>query len=238
MIKKIIFLLSVFLLSTKVYAEKFTVGEYISGEYIKMVSSNTSKYLTIQKILDSNNNFVYCIEPFVLVDQNTSDYTMYVKDLSGYKSLSEEQKRKVSLIAYYGYGYGNRSTEKWYAITQMLIWKTVDPDSDFYFTDTVNGNKIDKYTGSMNQILSDVYDHDREPSFIKDYNVNYGEDLIIDNYDYNYSIKSNYKYNVVSGVTVNVNNVLEDGTLLFERNNNSYPWDVVIYDNPTSQDLI
>lgn len=238
MIKKIIFLLSVFLLSTKVYAEKFTVGEYINGEYIKMVSSNTSKYLTIQKILDSNNNFVYCIEPFVLVDQNTSDYTMYVKDLSGYKSLSEEQKRKVSLIAYYGYGYGNRSTEKWYAITQMLIWKTVDTDSDFYFTDTVNGNKIDKYTGSMNQILSDVYDHDREPSFIKDYKVNYGEDLIIDNYNHNYSIKSNYKYNVVGGVTVNVNDVLEDGTLLFERNNNAYPWDVVIYDNPTSQDLI
>lgn len=238
MIKKILFIFILFFLCNVVYAEKFSVGNYISGEYIKMVSDTTSKYLTIQKILDSNGNFVYCIEPFILVDQDTEEYTTYVKDLTGYKGLTEEQKRKVSLIVYYGYGHDGRRTEKWYAITQVLIWRVVDPNSEFYFTDTPNGNKIDKYEGSISSILSDVNSHDKEPKFIRDYNVNYGDDLIIENYDYTYSIDSNYEYKVNGGINVNVNNVVEDGTLVFEKNNTNYLWDVVVYENDNSQDLI
>ena len=194
MIKKLLFMYSLLLFGNVVYAEKFTIGDYISGEYVKMVSDDTSKYLTIQRINDSNGNFVYCIEPFILVDENTEEYTTYVKDLTGYKDLTEEQKRKVALIAYYGYGYGRRMTENWYAVTQMLIWKTVNPESDFYFTDKPNGNKIDKYTGYMNEILSDVNEHDIGPTFIKDYSVNYKDDLIITNYDSSFYVDSTYDY--------------------------------------------
>ena len=170
-IKKFLFVFVIFMGCSIVKAEQFTAEEYISGEYVKMVGNNTSKYLTIQMIRDSNYNFVYCIEPFVLVDENYKDYVTYQSDLSGYKDLTEEQKRKVSLLAYYGYGYEDRMTEKWYAITQMLIWRTVDPDSEFYFTDKLNGEKIDKYGGSISQLLSDVSNHDKKPSFIKDYTV-------------------------------------------------------------------
>lgn len=239
MIKKILFIFSLFFICNVVYAEKFSVGDYISGEYIKMVSDTTSKYLTIQKILDSNGNIVYCIEPFILVDQETKEYTTYVKDLTGYNGLNEAQKRKVSLIAYYGYGYGNRMTEKWYAITQMLIWKTVDPDSDFYFTDTSNGNKISKYTSEMSSILSDVYYHDEVPTFIKDYNVNYMEDLVITNYDDVYTVESTYDYVYDSSkATLTVSNVEDNGTFVFERDAKRYLWDTVIFDNDDSQDLI
>ncbi len=239
MIKKILFILSLFFIGNVVYAEKFTIGDYISGEYIKMVNDETSKYLTIQKINDSRGNFVYCIEPFILVDESTEDYTTYVKDLSGYKSLSEEQKRRISLIAYYGYGYKDRMVPRWYAVTQMLIWKTVDPDSDFYFTDTINGNKINKYEGEMGDILRDVSYHDSAPTFIKDYTVNYGDELVIQNYNDAFSIDStyNYKYNS-SSATLTVSNVIEDGTFIFEKEPKKYSWDLVIYDNATSQDLI
>ena len=86
-LKKILFILMLFCIGFVVKAEQFKAGEYISGEYVKMVGKNTSKYLTIQMITDSNNRFVYCIEPFVLVDESYKDYITYESDLSGYKYL-------------------------------------------------------------------------------------------------------------------------------------------------------
>ena len=59
-LKRIVFVFAMFLSFSIVKAEQFKVGEYIEGEYIKMVSNNTTKYLTIQIIRDSNDNFVYC----------------------------------------------------------------------------------------------------------------------------------------------------------------------------------
>ena len=52
-----------------VYAEKFTIGDYIEGEYVRMVGKDKTKNLNVQKIIDSNGKFVYCLEPFILVDE-------------------------------------------------------------------------------------------------------------------------------------------------------------------------
>lgn len=237
--KKVLFILCSFFICGIVKAEKFSIGDYISGEYVKMVGKDTTKYLTIQFIMDSRNNFVYCIEPFTLVDEDTENYNVYESNLDGYSRLSEEQKRKISLIAFYGYGYSNRMTSKWYAITQLLIWKTVDPDSEFYFTDTLNGQKIDKYTGSINEILADLKNHDNTPNFIKDYSVNYKDNLVITNYDYSYDIESNYNYvDNPSNRTLTVKEVTTDGYFTFTKSNAKYLKNVVIYDSPNSQDLI
>ena len=236
-LKKILFVLMLFCIGFVVKAEQFKAGEYISGEYVKMVGKNTSKYLTIQIITDSNNRFVYCIEPFVLVDESYKDYITYESDLSGYKYLTEEQKRKISLLAYYGYGYGDRMTKKWYAITQLLIWRVVDPDSEFYFTDVLNGEKIDKYGGSINKLFNDVNSHDMEPGFIKDYEVGYKKDLVISDYNTKYSIDSNYTYSL-NGTSLMVNEVLEEGYFKFQRDTSNYLWNVVIYDSDNSQDII
>ena len=238
--KKIIFILFLFFMVGIVKAEQFTIGDYIEGEHIKMVSKEKTKTLTIQKILDSNGRFVYCLEPFILVDEVTTDYNVFVKDLSGYKNLTEEQKRKVSLIAFYGYGFSNRMTDVWYAATQMLIWKTVDPDSEFYFTDTLGGEKISKHIGRMNDILADVEYHDDKPNFIKDYVVNYKDDLVITNYDYKFKIDTedyDYIYDP-SSATITVKDVINDGSFTFEKNIGKYNRDVTIYSNDNSQDLI
>lgn len=236
LIKRILFIFIILLSINIVKAEQFKKGEYIEGEYIKMVSKDTSKYLTVQIIRDSNDNFVYCIEPFILVDENETNYTMYEKDLTNYNNLTEEQKRKVSLIAYYGYGYKDRMTKKWYAITQILIWRTVNPESEFYFTDTSNGNKIDKYTGHINEILTDVNRHDSPPTFIKDYIANYKEDLVIDNYKDEYSIKTNYDYSFSNGDLI-INQIETNGTIEFEKSNKRVR-DVIIYESENSQDLM
>lgn len=238
--KKILFIFMLFFAVGIVKAEQFTIEEYIDGEHLKMVSDEKTKTLTMQIIRDSNGRFVYCLEPFELVDEELTEYDIYTKDLSGYKNLTEEQKRKVSLIAYYGYGYSGRATKVWYAATQMLIWKTVDPESEFYFTDTLGGEKISKHVGRMNDILEDVEYHDVRPGFVKDYEVNYEEDLVITNFDYRFEITTDdydYIYDIPTN-TITVKNVTTNGVFTFEKNLKDYLRDVTIFSSEDGQDLI
>ena len=94
-----------------------------------------------------------------------------------------EQWHRISLLAYYGYNYNengyNHSANKWYVITQLLIWRTVEPDDIMYFTDTLNGNKVkDKFADEIAELETLVANHDLTPNFnTKDINVNLGETI-------------------------------------------------------------
>ena len=135
-----------------VFAETFRKGDYIINEYIDRVDNGKVYYANAQYYYDSSGNLVYCIEPFDTLDPG-SEYKEYVGDFTQYNKLSEDAKRKIFLIAYYGYGYGNHNTTKWYVVTQLLIWRVIAGEKNVYFTDTLNGNKIDKYDNEINEIL-------------------------------------------------------------------------------------
>ena len=238
--KKIMFFVCLFFIGSMVYAEKFTIGDYIEGEYVRMVGKEKTKNLNVQKIIDSNGKFVYCLEPFILVDEEKEDYEVFKRDLSNYKNLTPEQVRKVSLLAFYGYGYKNRTSPYWYAVTQLLIWRTVDPESEFYFTDTKGGEKIIKHNDEINELIADVYDHDVAPKFIKPQIVNYQDDLYIKGYSDAYNVITDnyeYKYEPSYG-RLTVKNVTESGVLKFVRNSRPYIDEVTIYSSDDSQDLI
>lgn len=59
--------------------------------------------------------------------------------------MTEEEWEKISLIAYYGYGYFdskvNHTDLKWYSVTQFMIWQVVPHGYDIYFTDKLDGKK-------------------------------------------------------------------------------------------------
>lgn len=235
--KKLLFILiSFFVVGRFVNAETFFEGNYISGEYINKEINGVTYYMTMQYIKDSRGNIVYCLEPFVTFSEGKS-YVSYVGDLSGYKNLSKEQKRKIELITYYGYGYDNRKTDKWYVVTQYLVWKTVDSDANVYFTKTLNGKKIDKYSKEMEEVLKDVEEHNFIPSFVKNYSVNYGSDLIISQLNTDYEIiSSDYEYKINNGLSIS--NVFESGNIKVRKKSNKYENKIAIFDSTKSQDLI
>ena len=109
-----------------------------------------------------DNKFVYCVQPYTDIDNNLPYYEVARDDYATVLNLTEEQWDRVSLLAYYGYQYNengyDHTAKKWYAITQVMIWRTTNPESDIYFTDTLNGNRITKYTKEMEEIefLCDV----------------------------------------------------------------------------------
>ena len=143
--KKILLLVVFFLgvISVDAATEKIYVGDKIPGMYIRKVSSDGNETVKqggfIRRV--SDNKAVYCVEPFVLLIDNYI-YTSYTSDYANALNISEDVWKKISLIAYYGYGYDNHTEDYWYYITQMMIWREVDPDAEFYFTKTLGGENL------------------------------------------------------------------------------------------------
>lgn len=230
----IIFLFSLFIFRS-VNAETFVEGKFINGEYINKVIDGKTYYMTMQFINDSKGNVVYCLEPFVKFLEGKS-YKEFIGNFDGYNNLTKEQKRKIELITYYGYGYGDRTTNKWYVVTQYLIWQTVDENADIYFTDTLNGNKIKKYSEEINDILINVYNHDNVPYYVSDYTVSYGAGMTLGMGDDYEVVSSTLKYEVYRGL--NLIDLRESGNINIRKISNIYKNKIVIYDSSDSQDLI
>lgn len=236
--KGLVFLLSImsfFIFSCYVRAENFYEGEYLN-EYVKKKNNGVTYYMTMQFIRDEKGNIVYCLEPFTKFVEGKA-YTDFEGDLTSYSSLTSEQKRRISLIIYYGYGYGNRTDNKWYAITQFMIWRELIPEEDVYFTGSLNGRKVTRYVDEMNEIYSDINNHEQVPSYQGEYEIDLGKDFIIQDFALdNVVLSSDFEYILENGLLIK--NVKKDGRLSFTKNSNYYSGKVVIFDSVDSQDLI
>ncbi len=185
----------------------------------------------------SDNTYVYCIEPFAPITDKVeykldNDYTKY--------GLTKEQIDRVNLITYYGYGYDNHTTAKWYGITQFLIWKEVAKDTDVYFTDKKDGKRVDLYNEEINEIESLIKENSIEPNFIKDYKISTNSNLIIDsNVDlssYNIEFSGNYEIKDNKILISNLN--IGEYTFKLVKKNNRFNVNYMLYYSKDSQNVI
>ncbi len=157
--KIIIFLLTILFIgfnSIDVNAESFYEAEYIDNIYTKSVNGATANYQKARFFRrSSDNKEAYCIEPFATF-QATTNY----QQLNYGKNINTNTWHRMTLLAHYGYGYNNHTDPKWYAITQLMIWRLVEPNKDFYFTNTLNGARVEMYQDEMREInnLADNFD--------------------------------------------------------------------------------
>lgn len=161
--------------------DSFYEGEYIPGEYIVKSLNGTGKYRQMKFIRrKSDDRAVYCIEIWknLVTDKTIKGYN---NAPYRYANLDYDDWYKVMLISYYGYGYENHTDPKWYAITQVMIWNVLSPETDVYFTDTLNGTRISKYTEEMNEINNLISKHYLGPSFYGHrFEVKYNETLVLE----------------------------------------------------------
>ena len=172
-----LFLLSVMVIQ-EVKAEKYTgqaiwPSEHISGIFIKKVKPDGyTKYQQARFIRRSEDNkFVYCLQPFVDIDNNLPYYDVIRSDYASVLNMSEDTWTRINLIAYYGYAYTDtengydHSAHKWYAVSQVMIWRLTNSESDIYFTDTLNGSRINSYDDEIAEINALVDSHFTRPNF-------------------------------------------------------------------------
>ena len=169
--KKILLIICLFLsFSNKVLASTFKGGDVINDMYIvKIDEFGNKEYKKAQFIINENNEYVYCIEPFVKVKNNVK-YEYYEDNFENVLGISKKLWQRINLISYYGYNYQDNyydhTNSSWYYITQMLIWREIYSEGSFYFTDTLQGEiNLNLYENEINEIYNLVDNHFTIPEF-------------------------------------------------------------------------
>ena len=242
--KKIIIAIILFLVgvnSVDASMDKIYIGEKIPDVYIRKVSSDgeekVKQGLFIRR--SSDNQFVYCVEPFIsLVNNHT--YNSYDNNQYEYLGISKSTWEKISLIAYYGYKYADHQEDYWYYITQVMIWREIDPDAEFYFTSTLGGdNNPDLYVEEILEIEELVRLHQTVPEF-EEATILLGDTITL--LDKN-SVLNNFDV-IGDNASINDNNLVVSGNQLgtnkvvLKRESNNYECAPIVYVDPASQNVL
>lgn len=235
----IVGIISLKMINVNAESATFYEAEYIDNIYMSkyQYSNNTIYYQKARFFRKSDTQeAAYCIEPFTFFNENS----VYESTLNPY-NLSQEQKTRIERIAHFGYGYKNHTDVKWYAITQMMIWETADPNSGtFFFTDYLNGNKIYPYQDEMNEINYLVNTYDIIPSINNQtYNIVEGQDFYKSSEEIMKFYSSNDNRVNLSYGDIKISN-LSEGEYDFSlyRNDNNYNNPVIFYQSYNSQNLL
>ena len=248
----ILFLLTIFGIQT-VHAEQYTgqaiwPSEHISNIYIKKDRNDGySKWQQARFIRRSEDNkFVYCLQPYADIDNNLPYYDVIRSDYERVLGFSEAQWERISLLAYYGYQYNdngyNHNDQKWYAITQVMIWRTTNPDSNIYFTDTLNGNYTSKFDGEMAELESLVSNHYKTPNLESGIVLPIGQTKELNDPN---GVLSNYTITGTENVTASINgntlsvtaNSIGEGKVTFEKRATKYEIPPIVYFSDHSQNV-
>ncbi len=242
-IKKIsIFLITIIglLLCINVKAEtvNFYEAEYIDGIYINKYNAfkNTIDYQKARFFRRSDTNeFAYCIEPFNYFRAG------YEHEITNFpNNANPERIDRIRKLAHFGYGYQNHTDAKWYAITQVLIWETAEPEGDYYFTQGIVGERINPYQAEIDEINYLIEEYSKMPSFANQtfYTVE-GQDFILT--DTNNSIQSFTTNDPVSRINNQLkwtNTKAGNYHYTFQKEDTFYNKPLLFYQSDNTQNLV
>lgn len=238
--KNIFFLIIIFAIfiscDINVHAEekKFYESTFINMYLKRHHSSNLNiAYYQMARIYreQGTDNEVMCIEPQMGTDENAT----YNKALPTY--LNNNQIEMIKLLNYFGFKYQNHNTSEWYMITQLLIWRTVDPNGFYYFTDTLNGNETHIYDRKINELYSLVNNYLTIPNIEVPKVLKKSDNIeLIDTNN----ILSNYQTNIgkIEGNKLILNNLdIGEHTITLTRTFEKTGKDPSFYTSNSSQDM-
>lgn len=244
--KKILLLiiaLTLFYLPKNVEAKQEQVyqAEKIDNMWIKKVKDDKTEYHQASVIRRrSDNNYVYCIEPWSTISENT-----IYNDITNVNEIPDNIIRKISTAAYYGYEYFNHTNIRWYYITQVAIWKIIDPEADFYFTDKLNGNRITTYDEQISEILDLVDFNSKIPNYgVTEITIPLGGEITltdnnkIQNYFYINQKGTSIQGSLVGNQLKITGLELGQTELLYKQKTNRYKEDALIYRHENTQNFL
>lgn len=246
-IKYLLFIgiVSMLFAGTKVQAmnDSFYEGEKVTNAYLKKFApgSSTGKYEQMRMFRrTSDNKIAYCIELWKTLSNETM--VGYDSNYLEHANITQEQWERIQLISYYGYDYKNHTTDNWYAASQFLIWKTLEPESTIYFTDTLNGNRVEKFVSEINEIENLVKAHYILPSYANmSFTLSYGRTTEIADYNHvspNFKVISDKKIKTstgMNGLTIEPT-ILEEVTLNLIKENEEEK--TILYVSEVGQNII
>lgn len=239
--KIIIFLITIIAVLSKVTnasAKDFYEGEYIDNVWLNKVTPD-KKTIYYQKARTfreyGTNRLAYCIEPFSMFNENSSYQPTLTPD-----NLSDLQKERIALLAYLGYNYKNREDKIWYAVTQLLIWQTADPLGDYYFTDSLNGHKINTYQPLIDELNTAVKNYQDNSGIEKNYSIVLGEKIEIqDPFQYKTNYFTDNEYVKIEKDKIIIENLpVGEHEITIMKEETYYDTPIIFFQSPNSQNLM
>jgi hypothetical protein len=198
----------------------------------------------------SDDELVYSIEPGVDFSSASYDgyYDLLNSTLAEYVNLTEEELHKVSLIAYFGFGYKQHQSLPWIVATQSLIWQELG--GDFKFTSSNNAsdpwkNVIDIPNSiqlKMNEIEKLVTEYENMASLsLASVNIPYGI-----SYTYGNDYISKFNVNDCTNCNAYIENNelhietdnLNSGEVSLIREENLYDSSIIVYKSTKGENML
>lgn len=178
----------------------------------------------------NTNEIAYCIEPFTMFNGNSTYQS------TNTPNLSPSQIDRISKIAHFGYGYSNHTHPNWYAITQLMIWQEATY-GDYYFTDSLNGNRINPFQSQINEINSLINKYNEFPNFDTEYTLISGNTLVLEKNLSNIKVTGD---NLIQENNKLIINPTTENTYTYEviKEDNIYNKPYIFYQASNSQDMI
>lgn len=185
----------------------------------------------------SDNKPAYCVEPFLFFNENST-----YDEILNPNNITQETWNKMSLIAHFGYGYENHTDNKWYAITQLMIWKEADKDGDFYFTDKLNGSKINIFEEEQQEIYNLIENYLKTPNIKQEINLVENKSITLtdtNNVLNDYEITTKIDNIKIENNNITISNLKEGNYVVNLKKKNSLHNEASIYYyNAESQNLM
>lgn len=222
--------------------------QWIPNTFVNKEKGGNTKYQQLAVIArKSDGQFVYCIEPGTPLD-STQTYEGQDYDQSYVANMTQSQWERIQLLAYYGYGYSDSEVDhndlKWYSVTQFMIWKTVPHGYDIYFADSLNGNRITRYTNEMAEMERLLSNHYATPDFgSSNYEMVIGNTLKLTD---NSGVLSKYVVESNSFISANKSgndlyltaNAVGNTTVSLTKKDVKYSHPTIVYVKPGTQDVV
>lgn len=161
----------------KVRAETFYEDNYVNA-YATYIKGDFTKSQHMRFIRRYGDDLaIYCLTPDKLLYEDEV-YTARFYNIEKYLNITKEKYKRISEVAYFGYNYKNHTDSKWYAVTQMMLWKEMDPEATIFYTDKFKGNKITKYVEEEKEIENLIKNYHILPN-IDNLDLTYNKEYLI-----------------------------------------------------------
>lgn len=240
-ILKIIIFLLVFSIG-KVNAENFYEDNYVTGVFATYQKNDFIKAQQMRFIRRYGDNIAaYCLTPEETIYEEEK-YTARFSNQSTYLNISKEKYKRISEIAYFGYNYKDHTDIKWYAITQVMLWKEMEPNSDVFYTDKIKGNKIERFTLEEQEIENLIKNYNLLPNINnldltvnKKYEINDSNNILNE-----YEIEKNNLLDIKISNNKLIINPKEKGTFKIKliRKDGTHSHTTIPYTASKGQDLL
>ena len=111
---------------------------------------------------------------------------------------------------------------------------------NYYFTDKLNGNKIDKYQSFIDELNKEIENYNNNPEFKNEYSIIAGEKIEIEiNNTQNLKYTTDNKYTTIENNKIIINNLPvgnHEIKIIKQDKNNNQP--ILFYQSPNSQNLM